>query len=136
MRWTDRQESITINREVSLWENMQKPEPIIEFTPLAKSKLIEVLKEQNAVDSYLRIDVYASGGCACSGGYRYGMALETQPRPSDLVEDVETIKIVTDKNNAEVLRGSKIDYLDSVQRRGFKIENPNVHAESCGCGGH
>lgn len=113
---------------------MQKMSPIVQFTPLAKQKLSEVLKEQSQGGSYLRIDVYASGGCACSGGYSYGMQLADKPRGDDLVEDVESFKIVTDKNNAEILRGSKIDFIDTLQKQGFKIENPNVQGQGCGCG--
>jgi iron-sulfur cluster assembly protein len=115
--------------------NMQKMMPIVKFTPLAKQKLSEALKEQTEGGSYLRIDVYASGGCACSGGYSYGMQLSERPRGNDIVEEIDDFKIVTDKNNAEILRGSKIDYVDTMQRQGFKIENPNISAAGCGCGG-
>src|ERR1700693_4262785 len=104
------------------------------FTPLAKQKLSEAWKEQTEAGSYLRIDVYASGGCACSGGYTYGMQLAEAPRGNDVVEEVESIKIVTDKNNADILRGSKIDFIDTMQKQGFKIENPNVQGQGCGCG--
>jgi len=107
--------------------------PIVKFTPLAKLKLSEALKEQTEGSPYLRIDVYASGGCACSGGYTYGMQL-SEPRGNDIVEEVDDFKIVTDKNNAEILRGSKIDFIDTMQRQGFKIENPNVQGQGCGCG--
>ena len=115
---------------------MQKMLPIVQFTPIAKQKLSEALKEQSEgeVSSYLRIDVYASGGCACSGGYSYGMQLENKPRGNDIVEDVDSFRIVTDRANAEILRGSKIDFVDTMQRQGFKIENPNVQAQGCGCG--
>ncbi|MGH9919844.1 MAG: HesB/IscA family protein, partial [Nitrososphaerales archaeon] len=80
------------------------------------------------------IDVYASGGCACSGGYTYGMQIADKPRGNDIVEEVEDFRIVTDKNNADILRGSKIDFIDTLQRQGFKIENPNVQGQGCGCG--
>ncbi len=113
---------------------MQKMVPIVSFTPLARQKLSEALEEQDEVGSYLRIDVYASGGCACSGGYSYGMQLADKPRGDDLVEVVDDFKIVTDKTNAEILRGSKIDFVDTMQRQGFKIENPNVQGQGCGCG--
>ena len=114
---------------------MQKLLPIVMFTPLAREKLSEALKEQNESAAYLRIDVYASGGCACSGGYSYGMQLAEKPRGNDLVEEVDDFKIVTDRTNAEILRGSKIDFIDTMQRQGFKIENPNVQGQGCGCGG-
>ena len=113
---------------------MQKMMPIVKFTPLAKQKLSEALSEQDEKGSYLRIDVYASGGCACSGGYSYGMQLADKPRGNDIIEEIEDFKILTDKNNAEILRGSKIDFVDTMQRQGFKIENPNVQGQGCGCG--
>jgi iron-sulfur cluster assembly protein/iron-sulfur cluster insertion protein len=31
------------------------------------------------------------------------------------------------------LKGSEIDYQDSLQGSGFRIKNPNAHS-SCGCG--
>jgi iron-sulfur cluster assembly protein len=115
---------------------MQEILPIVQFSTPAREKLKEALKEQNTSDAFLRIDVYAAGGCACSGGYKYGMGLEDKARPDDVMEQIEDIKVVTDKNNVEILRGSKIDYSETVQRRGFRIINPNVQAGGCGCGGH
>jgi len=115
---------------------MEKIDPIIQLSSPAKEKLMEVLKAENVSNAILRIDVYASGGCACSGGYKYGMAFDDKARPDDVVEEIENIKIVTDKNNVDILKGSKIDYSETVQRRGFKIINPNVQAGGCGCGGH
>ena len=115
---------------------MQQVQPILQLSPVAKTKLVEVLTEQKAMDAYLRVDVFQSGGCACSGGFSYGMTIDQSPRPNDVVEEIDGIRVVTDKANTEFLRGSKIDYADTLQHRGFSIENPNVHAEACGCGGH
>ena len=122
--------------EGGILPSVQQIAPIVHFTSSAKTKLVEVLREQNALDGYLRIDVFASGGCACSGGYSYSMSLEEKPRPDDIVEEVDSIKVVTDRSFSGILRGSQIDYLETLQRRGFKLENPNVKAEGCGCGGH
>lgn len=122
--------------DAKLLSSVQEIAPIVQLTPSAKTKLVEVLKEQNALNGYLRIDVFASGGCACSGGYSYSMSLEEKPRPDDIVEEVDSIKVVADKSFSGILRGSRIDYLDTLQRRGFKLENRNVKAEGCGCGGH
>ena len=111
-------------------------QPLVAITPMAREKLIEVLKREDATDSYLRIEVYEGGGCACSGGYRYSLSLEKDARPSDIVEEVGGLKVMTESGNADLIRGSKIDYFESLQRTGFRFENPNVHAEACGCGGH
>jgi iron-sulfur cluster assembly protein len=106
------------------------------FTPLARQKLGEVLAEENATDSFLKIEVYQGGGCACSGGYRYALSLEKEPATTDVVEDVDGLRVMAADSDAAILRGSKIDFIESLQKTGFKIENPNVHAEACGCGGH
>jgi iron-sulfur cluster assembly protein len=115
---------------------MQKVEPIVNFTPLASQRLGEVMEAEKAAGSYLRIEVYQGGGCACSGGYRYALSLEAKPNQSDVVEEVGEFKVVVGQAEADIIRGSKIDFIESLQRTGFKIENPNVHAEACGCGGH
>ena len=111
-------------------------QPLVTFTPLARQRLGEVLEEEKATDSYLKIEVYQGGGCACSGGYRYALSLEKTPGDADVVEEVGGLHIIAAKSDAEMLRGSKIDFIESLQKTGFKIENPNVHVEACGCGEH
>ena len=115
---------------------MQKLQPLVMFTPLARERLGEVLKEENATDSYLKIEVYQGGGCACSGGYRYALSLEKTPGDADVVEEVGGLRVMAAKGDAEMLRGSMIVFIVTLQKTGFKIENPNVHVEACGCGGH
>jgi iron-sulfur cluster assembly protein len=115
---------------------MQKLQPLVMFTPLAREKIGEVLEAESATDSYLKVEVYQGGGCACSGGYRYALSLEKAPGESDVVENVNGLKVLAAKTDAELLRGSKIDFVESLQRTGFKIENPNVRSDSCGCGAH
>lgn len=114
---------------------MQKAQPLIMVTPTAKEKLQQVIEAETASGSFLKIDVMQGGGCACSGGYRYSLSLEDKPGARDVVEDIDGLKVMVDRDAAEIVRGSKIDYYESLQRTGFRIENPNVHAEACGCGG-
>ncbi len=112
-------------------------QPLLNITPVAMGKLTEVLaQEKAAAESLLRIEVYQGGGCTCSGGYRYALSLEKEARITDVVEKVGGLNVVVEKTDADVIRGSTLDYFESLQRSGFKIENPNVQAEGCGCGGH
>ncbi|MDG6954880.1 MAG: iron-sulfur cluster assembly accessory protein [Nitrososphaerota archaeon] len=115
---------------------MQELQPLVVFTPEAREKIGQVLEQEKATDSYLKIEVYQGGGCACSGGYRYALSLEKLPGEADIVEEVGGLRVMAAKADAEVLRGSKIDFVESLQRTGFKIDNPNVRSDSCGCGGH
>ena len=41
--------------------------------------------------------------------------------------------VVVDPFSAPYLRGTTIDFLNTIQESGFKIDNPNATA-SCGCG--
>ncbi len=115
---------------------MQKLSPLVNMTPLAATKLNEVLREENAADSFLRIEVYEGGGCACSGGYKYALSLEKEPKENDVVEKIGGLNVMVNRADADLIRGSKIDFYESLQRTGFKIENPNVRSDSCGCGAH
>ena len=41
--------------------------------------------------------------------------------------------VVVDPFSAPYLRGTTIDFLNTIQESGFKIDNPNA-VSSCGCG--
>ena len=86
-------------------------QPLVMITPIAQEKLSEVLEQEKATDSYLKIEVYQGGGCACSGGYRYALSLEKAPGEADVVEEVGGLKVMAAKADAEMLRGSKIDFV-------------------------
>jgi iron-sulfur cluster assembly protein len=43
------------------------------------------------------------------------------------------VTVVVDPFSAPYLQGSTIDFLETIQESGFKVENPNVVA-ACGCG--
>ena len=97
-------------------------------TETASNKLKELLKQQKG-DFGLRISVL-KGGCS---GYQYEFAFDDEVSEDDKVFDVSGVKFVVDKESFEKLKGSKIDYLDSLQGAGFKVSNPNA-AHTCGCG--
>ena len=77
----------------------------------------------------LRITV-APGGCA---GYMYDMRFDQASPKADEVVHQNGVIIITDKTSAQFLKGSTVDYIESLQGSGFKIDNPNVQ-HSCHCG--
>ncbi|MBI4337406.1 MAG: iron-sulfur cluster assembly accessory protein [Chloroflexi bacterium] len=104
---------------------------MISVSPLAVEKLKEILVEENAPDSALRILVVPSGH-----GVQYMLTLEKEPRQDDLTFEAEGLKIVVDNESAPVLEGANIDYIDDLMRSGFVVSNPNVPmGEGCACGG-
>lgn len=97
-------------------------------TETASNKLKELLKQQKG-DFGLRISVL-KGGCS---GYQYEFAFDDEVNDNDKVFDVSGVKFVIDNESFSKLKGSKIDYLDSLTGAGFKVSNPNA-SHTCGCG--
>ena len=77
----------------------------------------------------LRVYVY-SGGCS---GYRYGMMLEDQPTSEDVRIQAQGINVYVDAQSTALLKGSEIDYVDTLMGAGFTVNNPNA-VSGCGCG--
>jgi len=93
------------------------------------AKHIKTLRVDQGVEGKpLRVYVDA-GGCS---GMEYGMAFDDK-KPDDAVVAQDGVEVVVDPMSMNFLKGSEIDYVDSLQGSGFKIKNPNVHS-SCGCG--
>lgn len=99
------------------------------ITEKAADKLKEILKSKNKVGSGLRIQVIA-GGCS---GHQYAFDFEDKQQEGDNVIEINNVKFYIDAESMQLLRGAKVDYVDSLQGAGFKISNPNAE-HTCGCG--
>jgi iron-sulfur cluster assembly accessory protein len=102
---------------------------VVTLTDAAALKLSELTKEETNPDVGLRVYVY-SGGCS---GFRYGMMLEDAPTPDDRILEANGVKVYVDGNSVDLLRGSQIDYVDTLMGAGFTVNNPNA-VSACGCG--
>ena len=69
------------------------------------------------------------GGCA---GSQYMMKVAAA-EPGDEITEQGGVRFIIGADSIEQMRGSRIDYEDSLNDAGFKIDNPNA-ARSCGCG--
>ena len=103
---------------------------MITFTNKGAEKVQEFLAGQGAdiQTAGLRVGV-RGGGCS---GFQYQLAFDEQ-RDSDVVFESHGLKLLVDNESLPFVRGSVIDYQESLQGAGFKVENPNVVA-ACGCG--
>jgi len=119
-------------------EGESAPGPL-EVTDLAISKIKEISAGEN-IDSYrLRVKVIG-GGCA---GFMYDLtfdeseeavALPEDPVAStDLKFDIKGVTFVIDQMSLMYLRGTKIDFVETLLATGFKFDNPNT-TTTCGCG--
>src|SRR5689334_24476614 len=102
---------------------------MISLTPIASSKVKEIMSMQNPVPSALRVAV-VGGGCS---GFQYHMAFENQTNDSDNVYDFSGLRVLVDQMSEMYLDGVEIDYIETLEGAGFKFNNPNVKS-TCGCG--
>lgn len=100
----------------------------VEVTESAARRIAEILKNEPA-GSFLRVGV-DGGGCS---GFTYTYNLSTEPSAGDLVIKRDGAMVAIDPVSLDILRGSKIDFIDDLMGRMFKIDNPAATA-SCGCG--
>ena len=50
-----------------------------------------------------------------------------------MVTDFTGVKVVVDRMSAPYLQGAVIDFVDTIEKQGFTIDNPNAGG-SCACG--
>jgi len=102
---------------------------MIEPTSEAVRHLRELLKTSHASEAAgLRLGV-EKGGCA---GWQYVMKVDT-PTEEDQVLERDGVRFFVSPESAPHLRGLRLDYVDSLNDSGFKVDNPNA-VRSCGCG--
>ncbi len=103
---------------------------MIEVTQHAVNQLRALLEQKNLSpdDHGLRLAV-ERGGCA---GLNYIMQIAS-PERGDHVVEKDGIRLFIDGESADFYSGCVVDYEDTLNDSGFKIQNPNA-ARTCGCG--
>ena len=102
---------------------------MIQMTDKAVGKVKELLSADDKAGFGLRVAIHG-GGCS---GFQYGLTFENAVKPNDEVLEFEGLKVYVDAMSGMYLDGVRIDFIDSLEGSGFKIENPNSSG-SCGCG--
>ena len=101
---------------------------LISLTPVAAAKIRDLLAEETDESLVLRVAIQG-GGCS---GFQYGLGFDNVA-DGDVELELEGVAVVVDPHSAPYLRGTTIDFLNTIQESGFKIDNPNA-VSSCGCG--
>ena len=99
------------------------------LTDVAAEKVSALLKQEGRDDLSLRVAVQP-GGCS---GLRYQLYFDDRALDGDTVTEFGSVKVVTDKMSTPYLMGASIDFVDTIEKQGFTIDNPNAQG-SCACG--
>lgn len=102
---------------------------VVKITEAASFQVKEMMRHNEEEGSFLRVAV-KGGGCS---GLTYGMGFEKAQSEADDFYEQFGIPILVAKEDAPILKGTVVDYKQSLMGGGFTIENPNAIA-SCGCG--
>jgi iron-sulfur cluster assembly accessory protein len=101
----------------------------VNLSDAAATKVGALLAQEGRNDLRLRIAVQP-GGCS---GLRYQLYFDERELDGDVDAEFSGVHVVTDKMSAPYLMGATIDFVDTIEKQGFTIDNPNASG-SCACG--
>ena len=106
------------------------PTGVILSDPAAE-KVKALLAQEGRDDLALRVAVQP-GGCS---GLRYQLFFDERSLDGDAVQEYQggAVKVVVDRMSVPYLAGATIDFVDTIEKQGFTIDNPNAGG-SCACG--
>lgn len=114
----------------------QKPETAstqkLLLTERAAKRILHIIQKKDEDHLQLRLSVQG-GGCS---GYSYIFKLTTEQKADDIIiqhESTPDAKVVVDPMSFNYLKGSTIDFEETLEASQFVVNNPNA-TSSCGCG--
>ena len=102
---------------------------MITITESAKTKIKDILLEENNLQLSLRTFVQG-GGCS---GFSYGFTLDDVKNEDDFEIPIDGYTVLVDSMSMQYLQGAEIDYKEELMGSSFNIKNPNA-TTTCGCG--
>ena len=110
-------------------ETTTEAQKSVVLTDGAAAKVKALLDQEGRDDLRLRIAVQP-GGCS---GLRYSLFFDERSIDGDQVTDFNGVGVVVDRMSVPYLMGATIDFVDTIEKQGFTIDNPNATG-SCACG--
>ncbi len=104
------------------------PQTVV-LTEQAATKVKGLIEQEGRDDLSLRIAVQP-GGCS---GLRYQLFFDDRSMDGDKVTNFGDVRVVVDRMSGPYLKGAVIDFVDTIEKQGFTIDNPNAGG-SCACG--
>jgi iron-sulfur cluster assembly protein len=103
---------------------------VVSLTERAADKVRGLMAQEPLGEAEVLRVAIQGGGCS---GFEYALGFDRGASDGDHELELHGVRLVVDPFSAPYLHGATIDYLETIQEAGFKIDNPNA-AASCGCG--
>jgi iron-sulfur cluster insertion protein len=112
-----------------LINTISRAQTVITITESAKTKIKDLLLEENNPNLALRTFVQG-GGCS---GFSYGFTFDDVMNEDDFEIPLDEYRVLVDSMSMQYLTGAEIDYKEDLMGSSFSIKNPNA-TTTCGCG--
>ena len=103
---------------------------MITVTDKAKTRIEEIMKDEQYDGNYFVRVAVESGGCS---GLSYKLNFDNEEKKGDQFFEDKGVKICLDIKSFLYLAGTELDYSDGLDGKGFEFHNPNA-SRTCGCG--
>jgi iron-sulfur cluster insertion protein len=134
-RWADLIPPATARcRQNRREERMSSGGTVVTLTQAARSKIRDFIATEGGDRRHLRIALVRTG-CMGGRGFTYQLALQDSPSENDEVFEDGGVSVCVDQASSSHLSGAELDYVDTREASGFKLDNPNAIAQ-CPCGHH
>src|SRR5262245_26915781 len=100
------------------------------LTERAANKVRALMAQEPAGEAEVLRVAIRGGGC---GGFEYALGFDRGAAEGDNEAEFHGVRVVVDPASVQYLKGATVDFVESLQESGFKIDNPNASG-SCGCG--
>ena len=104
-------------------------QPIVKLSAAAVEKVKSMMTKESKENFGLRVGV-TTGGCA---GMSYDLRLQKDSYENDIILEQDGLKIFINPQIQSFIKGTQIDFKDTLKESGFQYKNPNAQS-SCGCG--
>ncbi|MHA1991014.1 MAG: HesB/IscA family protein [Candidatus Hodarchaeales archaeon] len=109
--------------------SQQETNSPINITPNALNRIRIVLDSKEEKNTMFRVDVTPSG---CSG-LTYAFKLDNMTNEDDSILNFDDIKVILANSVLDDMRGSTIDFEESLLSSQFVVNNP-LATKTCNCG--
>jgi iron-sulfur cluster insertion protein len=100
----------------------------IVLTPNAARRVLQIAQKLGK-SAILRLSV-EGGGCS---GFQYKFGMADTIESDDVIATEADAQLVVDPVSLDLVRGSAVDFVESLGGKAFQVTNPNA-ASGCGCG--
>ncbi len=97
---------------------------LIEFTEEAREMILTFIGDEGERDYAVRVSVESPS--PLDPRYAISLVEPAETSSDDVRFDGGGFRVVVDPESAEILEGARVEWVETLQETGFKVENPNL----------